>query len=152
MVDVNLEQIKEGIAETCVKAWEEIVKRPSNDAVDDKGRKVTTLTLDGYLGEIWTDTEANKVHATRLKTLAEELDVGLRIGEDIVEYSNDKAIEVRITLGKCQLKLEGVLFMKAATISVERAFIPNNSLEGIIRDFVSYCRGIDSHIECYQKD
>ena len=92
------------------------------------------------------------VHAIRLKALAEELDVGLRIGEDIVEYSNDKAIEVRITLGKCQLKLEGVLFMKAATISVERAFIPNNTLEGIIRDFVSYCRGIDSHIECYKKD
>ena len=86
------------------------------------------------------------VHATRLKALAEELDVGLHIGEDIVEYSNDKAIEVRITLGKCQLKLEGVLFTRATTISVERATIPNNSLDDIIRDFVSYCRGIDEGI------
>ena len=150
MINFDSSAIARDIGEICKRAWEEITKKPSINTTDDEGRKITTLTLDGYLGEIWTDTEVNKVHATRLKALAEELDVGLRIGEDIVEYSNDKAIEVRITLGKCQLKLEGVLFMSATTISVERATTPNNSLDDIIRDFVSYCRGIDGHIERYK--
>lgn len=90
------------------------------------------------------------VHSRRLEALAKELDVGLRVSDEILEHSNDKTLEVRITFGKCQAKLEGVLFMKASKVSVNRALHPDVSLGDMIRDFVVYCRDIESHVERYK--
>lgn len=64
MINFDSSAIARDIGEICKRAWEEITKKPSINTTDDEGRKITTLTLDGYLGEIWTDTEVNKVHAT----------------------------------------------------------------------------------------
>lgn len=90
------------------------------------------------------------VHATRLRALAKELDIGLRVSDEILEHSDDKTLEVRITLGKCQAKLEGVLFMKASKVSVNRALHPDVSMGDVIRDFVAYCRSIENHVERYK--
>ena len=64
MINFDSSAIARDIGEICKRAWEEITKKPSINTTDDEGRKITTLTLDGYLGEIQTDTEVNKVHAT----------------------------------------------------------------------------------------
>lgn len=92
------------------------------------------------------------VHSTRLEALAKELDVGLRVSNEILEDSTGKAIDVRITFGKSQAKLEGILFMKNTTISSTHAFHSDTSLDDVIRDFVAHCRGIEDHVERFKPD
>lgn len=92
------------------------------------------------------------VHSTRLEALAKELDVGLRVSDEILEDSTGKAIEARVTFGKSQAKLEGILFMKNTTISSTHVLHHGTSLDKVIRDFVAHCRGIEDHAERFKLD
>ena len=84
----------------------------------------------------------SKVHVTRLKDLARELDIGLRISNEILIYPTGKPIEVCVTLDKNQAKLEGRLFWESLNLSANYDFHSNASLDEAIRKFVSRCRDI----------